>query len=119
MNVTRKSFRGPVFAIRVLAALVAIGGCGRKAVDTTPPIVRIIATDSGFVLPAKIPAGITELRLVNVGTTTHEGVLEHFLTPDGRAAAFVESIKAGVDVPVFAEDSGGPGLALPGDSTRV
>ncbi|MFI5372513.1 MAG: hypothetical protein ACHQ52_13220 [Candidatus Eisenbacteria bacterium] len=57
------------------------------------------------------------MRLVNVGTTTHEGVLTRFLTPDGRAAAYVESVKAGIDVPAFAEDSGGPGLALPGDST--
>lgn len=106
------------------AAIVAVAvmtGCdgARKPAATTPPIVRILAQDSGFVVPAKIPAGITEVRLVNVGTTTHEGVLTRFLTPDGRAAAYIESVKAGIEVPAFAEDSGGPGLALRGDSTAV
>lgn len=105
-------------ALRLAAlALAACASCARHPDATAPPVVRIIAIDGGFVLPARIPAGITELHLVNQGTTTHEGVLEHFLTPDGHAAAFVDSVRAGVDVPAFAEDVGGPGLALPGDST--
>src|SRR5262249_12394141 len=84
-----------------------------------PPVVRVIATDAGFEMPARIPAGITEVRLINRGTTWHEGVFERFLTPDATASDFVDSIRAGVDVPVIGEDSGGPGLALPGDSTAV
>ncbi|HUK63828.1 MAG TPA: hypothetical protein VLV15_10850 [Dongiaceae bacterium] len=113
--------RGPRVFLTVVVAVSAIVGCGRAHPPATrmPPIVRILATDTGFVVPARIPAGITELRLVNVGTTIHEGVLTRFLTPDGRAAAYIESVKAGIDVPAFAEDSGGPGLALPGDSTAV
>jgi hypothetical protein len=39
--------------------------------------------------------------------------------PGGTTAAYIESVRAGVDVPAFAEDAGGPGLAAPGDSTRV
>jgi hypothetical protein len=78
-----------------------------------------VATDSGLVLPAKIGSGIRKVRLLNRGTVMHEGVFEHFFTPDSRAAAFVESVRAGVDVPSIAEDAGGPGLAAPGDSTVV
>lgn len=82
-------------------------------------MLRITANDSGFVMPERVAAGVTEIHLVNQGTTTHEGVFEHFLTPDGNGAAFAESLRAGVDVPAFAIDAGGPGLATPGDATRI
>ena len=105
-------------ASALLALLTALS-CSRSAERAAPPVVRIIATDDGFEMPARIEGGIREVHLINHGTTTHEGVFERFLTADGNAAAFAESVRAGVDVPAFAEDSGGPGLALPGDSTVV
>jgi hypothetical protein len=99
--------------------LLACGSCARSASQSAPPLLRIIATDAGFVMPSRVPAGITEVHLVNRGHTTHEGVFTHFLTEDATAAAYVDSVRAGVDVPAFAEDVGGPGLALPGDSTVI
>jgi hypothetical protein len=104
-----------------VAALVlqALAGCASWADRSVPPVVRIIATDGGFVVPARINAGITEVRLINQGQLMHEGVFVHFLVPDGTTAAYVESVRAGIDVPAFAEDAGGPGLAAPGDSTKV
>lgn len=93
--------------------------CTHAPGHVAPPVVRIIAFDYGYVVPKTIPAGLTELRLINHGTVMHEGVLAHFLTPDARAAMFVDSIRAGDDVPTFEEDYSGPGLALPGDSTLM
>ena len=104
-----------------LAALASFTGasCSGPARTDYPTVVRIVATDSGFVMPARIGSGIREVRLLNRGTVMHEGVFERFLTPDGCAAAFVDSERAGIDVPSFGEDYGGPGLAAPGDSTVV
>src|SRR5258706_15520644 len=48
-----------------------------------------------------------------------EGLFAHCLTPGGSTAGYVESVRAGIDVPAFAEDAGGPGLAAPGDSSIV
>jgi hypothetical protein len=119
------SFRGGLMirtarrAVTVALALAAIAGCASRPDRSVPPVVRIIATDSGFVLPGRIASGITEVRLINRGQLMHEGLFTHFLTRDGSTAAYVESVRAGIDVPTFAEDAGGPGLAAPGDSTTV
>lgn len=99
--------------------LLALAGCTSQDERSAPPVVRIIATDSGFVMPARVAAGITEVRLINRGRLMHEGLFTHFLTPTGSTAAYVESVRAGIDVPAFAEDAGGPGLAAPGDSTTA
>jgi hypothetical protein len=107
--------------VRAIAALFVAAvwvSCAPKD-NHRPPVVRFVANDSGFVVPAPIPAGISEIHLVNVGHTTHEGVFTHFLTPDGTAAAYAESLRAGIEIPAFAEDVGGPGLAAPGDSSTV
>jgi hypothetical protein len=111
----------PTHWVAGLATLASItsASCSRPARTDYPTVVRIVATDSGFVVPARIGSGVREVRLLNRGTVMHEGVFERFLTADGRAAAFVESVRAGIDVPSIAEDAGGPGLAAPGDSTVV
>ena len=95
----------------------AVASCTR--VTPSPPIVRVFATDSGFVTPARFPGGIVEVHLINQGSITHEGVFTRFLTPGANGAAYADSVRAGVEVPAFSEDVGGPGLALPGDSTVV
>jgi hypothetical protein len=108
-------------AAAACAALLLSASCARHGADgsRTPPVVRIIATDSGFVVPHGVTSGIVELRLVNQGHAMHESVLEHFLRPGWTADAFVDSVLAGDDVPQGAEDDAGPGLAAPGDSTRL
>jgi len=98
-------------------ALALLAGCGAAPRNDTPPIIRIIAYDGGYEMPARIGSGITEFRLINHGKIMHEGVFMHFLTPDGNVAAFIDSVRAGIDVPTFAEDAGGPGLVAPGDSS--
>jgi hypothetical protein len=105
-----------IFGIASLA-LLGLAVCG-SARATPPPVLRIVATDDGFRMPRRIPAGLTQVRLVNHGHINHEGVLVHFLAP-GSAAAYADSFRSGVDFPANAEDIGGPGIALPGDSTSV
>jgi hypothetical protein len=111
----------PTAAAAGAALSLLLASCARHAAEPsrTPPVVRIIATDSGFVVPRGVTSGIVEVRLVNQSHSTHESVLEHFLRPDWSANAFVDSVLAGDDVPGSAEDDAGPGLALPGDSTRI
>lgn len=99
------------------ATLAAAASCSPPA--GSPRVVRIIATDRGFLVPARVPAGISEVRLINQGRQMHEGLFTHYLTPEGRASAYLDSVRTGVEAPAFAEDVGGPGLVAPGDSTFV
>jgi hypothetical protein len=105
----------PAIWIVVTATVASLSS---RATALPAPVVRIVASDSGFNMPRHVPAGLAELRLVNHGNVLHEGVLVHFIAP-GSAAAYADSFRAGVDFPANAEDVGGPGLALPGDSTHV
>jgi hypothetical protein len=105
----------PAHIVRSMLVFLAALGCGA---DSAPPVLRIVAIDGGYEMPARIPAGITRVRLVNRGRITHEGVMVHFKAP-GSAAAYADSYRAGVDFPANAEDVGGPGLATPGESSSV
>lgn len=105
--------------VRAWLVLVVLGiGTSAGALAKPAPVLRIVATDSGFKLPPHVNAGVTEIRLVNQGAVLHEGGLVHFIRA-GSAAAYADSFRAGVEFPANAEDIGGPGLALPKDSTRV
>lgn len=72
---------------------MAAAGCAPQGQTSAPPL-RIVATDSGFVLPRRVPAGLTQVRLVNRGSIVHEGILVHFIAP-GSAAAYADSFRAG------------------------
>src|SRR5262249_10981357 len=109
----------PWIAGLLTLASITCASCSRPARTDYPTVVRFVATDSGFVVPARIGSGIREVRLLNHGALMQEGLFERSLAPAGRAAAYVDSVRAGVDVPSFAEDFGGPGLAAPGESTAV
>jgi hypothetical protein len=76
--------------------------------------VRIVATDTGFRVPAKLSAGLRHLAFENRGAKIHEGMLVKL--PAGlTAAAYVESIRAGHLSPDGALDYSGIGLASPGE----
>lgn len=80
--------------------------------------MRIAAHDYGYDMPARMPAGLVHLRLVNQGPDIHEAMVIRF-SGAGSAAGYVDSVRANVDFPAFAEDMGGAGLAATGDSTEV
>ena len=109
--------RRPLLAASSILLILGGATCAPQA-PPPPHLLRIVATDSGFVLPSQVPAGITQVRLVNHGSTIHEGVLVHFIGA-GSAATMVDSVRVGRDLPTNEEDIGGPGAALPGDSTSV
>ena len=101
-----------------LAAVAALAAACRHS-PPDAPLIRIVAHDFGYELPTEVPAGLVHFRLVNTGGDNHEAQVVQFTTEAGRAALYVDSVRADVDFPAFAEDFGGAGLAGPGDSTEA
>jgi hypothetical protein len=92
---------------------IAVAAC------QAPPTLPIEARDFAFTMPGSIPSGLVRLRLHNAGQDLHEAMLVHFIRPGGSAAAYVDSVRAHVDFPTFAEDIGGAGLTMPGASNAT
>src|SRR5262252_5841897 len=62
----------------LLIALVAVltgTACNSKLRHETDAPVRIIATDTGFDAPDKVPAGLRHIVFENHGSQIHEGML--------------------------------------------
>jgi hypothetical protein len=97
-------------------ALATMLSC-RPAVE--PPLVRIEATEYGYIVPRSLPEGLLHFRLVNRGQDIHEALIVRFSDSAGSAAAYVDSVRADVDFPAFAMDLGGAGLTGSGDSSEV
>jgi uncharacterized cupredoxin-like copper-binding protein len=97
--------------------VLAIAAC-RRQTEPDLPLMRIVSHDYGYEMPARMPAGLVHVRLVNQGPDIHEAMVIRF-TGAGSAAGYVDSVRADVDFPAFGEDMGGAGLAAPGDSTDV
>lgn len=95
---------------------VALGGCHTAG---PAPAITFIAHDFGYEMPARIPAGLVRLRLVNRGAEVHEGMLTRLTGGTASAAGYVDSVRAGVNFPAYATDVGGPGLSAAGDSSTV
>ncbi len=105
-------------ATGALAAALALAAAScRKATAPEGPVVRLVAHDFTFDVPASLPAGIVHLRLVNEGSDMHEAILTRMTSDAGTAERYVEQWKAGNSWPDFAADVGGTGLTMPGDSS--
>jgi hypothetical protein len=79
---------------------------------------RIIATDSGFIAPSNILAGLRHIIFENRGTQIHEAMLVKL--PQGMTPAdYVAAVKTGDLFPRGALDYSGPGLTSPGESTEL
>lgn len=92
------------------------------ACQSTPPdlpLVRIVATATGYTLAPRVPGGLVRIRLVNQDTAMHEAGLAHLTGPEASLAAYLRVVQAGEEYPPFARDLGGAALALPGDSNEV
>jgi uncharacterized cupredoxin-like copper-binding protein len=100
-----------------LLSMLGLAAC--RGAAPAPSLIRITSHDFDFQVPARIPAGLVHLRLVNQGPDIHEAMLARFTDPAGSAARYVDSVRADVDFPAFAIDIGGTGLAGPGDSNDV
>jgi len=97
---------------------IAIGAmsCRPSQVAATLPVT---ARDFAFTMPDTIRSGLVRLSLSNAGQDLHEAMLVHFIHPGGSARAYVDSVRAHVSYPAFAEDIGGAGLTMPGASSAT
>ncbi len=110
------SMRG-LALIALLFVEAGASSCGSPAKGTAE--LRITADEYGYHMPDSVPAGLVHITLRNVGRDIHEALLVRFTDTIGTAAAYADSVRAHVDFPSNAEDVGGAGLTLPGDSSGV
>jgi hypothetical protein len=100
------------------AALIAAAAGARHASPRVPPgthTIEIVAREYGYAGPDTVPAGLTELRLVNAGSELHHMQLVRL--DDGRTATqLVTAIAAGGHPPEWADMVGGPNAIAPGSS---
>jgi hypothetical protein len=123
----RRSNLGFAIACFLVPTLVLVAALGLRTryglalPATSTPLVVIHARDFTFDLPDTLPAGSVRLRLVNEGATPHHAVLTRL--EEGRAAGdYLSGVAAflrGGEFPGWADDPGGPGLVMPGDSAEV
>ncbi|HTM58191.1 MAG TPA: hypothetical protein VL123_07230 [Candidatus Udaeobacter sp.] len=102
-----------------MLAVLALAGCqSRPAQPTLPPLMRVEAREYGFVMPESVTAGLTRIRIVNLGTMWHESMAIQMVDSTRRAADYIAAFPT-IDFPPFGRDLGGPGLTVPGDSGEV
>jgi hypothetical protein len=109
---------------RSTATLIALGsagliadGAGAGFTSRRPPgtnTVEIIAREYGYSGPDTIPAGLTELRLVNAGSELHHMQLVRL--DEGHTATQLAAAIAGGPPPEWASMVGGPNAIAPGAS---
>jgi hypothetical protein len=89
------------------------------AAPATPNVVTVMATDFAFEAPAEIPAGLTQLKLMNHGKEIHHLQLIKF--EDGKTLAdFTAALKAGPGpAPTWAKEIGGPNPPVPGGESNA
>lgn len=99
----------------VLAAMVA--SCSKPRNNssyTGNDAIAIVVTDTGYVAPDTIPAGVVHLSFENQGEEIHE--LMFIRLPDGMSADdYAAAVAAGQDFPEGAVDCSGVGLTAPGE----
>ena len=100
-----------------MAAYIGCTGADQQASGRTPT-VTVIARDFSFEGPDSIPAGLTTLRLINLGHWSHQALL--FKIPSGHFAAEVrEALSKGTEPGWAILAAGGPGPTASGDTTSV
>ena len=106
--------------LTICCAFLAVA-CSKKS-STPPPAsdtpFSIVATDSGFVIPDTLHAGLNHFVYENRGSQIHECMFIRL--PDGMSATdYVAQVKSGLDFPPGAQDCAGPGLTSPGERVEM
>jgi hypothetical protein len=99
------------------ATLIAAAAGARYGTPRVPPAtntVEIVAREYGYAGPDTIPAGLTELRLVNAGSELHHMQLVRL--DEGHTATQLVAALAGGPPPEWADMVGGPNAIAPGTS---
>jgi hypothetical protein len=106
-----------LMSVAIGRAEAAGAAAGKSPLKADTPF-RIVATDGGFVAPARVPAGMRHIVLHNRGREIHEAMLIRL--PDGMdAAGYVSAVKAGALFPEGALDYSGPTLTAPGATSEI
>jgi hypothetical protein len=111
---------GNAAAFVLTSICVLLGACAerRPAAVSEDALVTITATDSGFVAPDTLRAGLNHFAFENRGSAIHECMfirLSDGLTP----AQYIAAVAAGTDFPEGALDCSGPGLTSPGERVEM
>ncbi|HEY7461734.1 MAG TPA: hypothetical protein VIC59_07660 [Gemmatimonadota bacterium] len=84
-------------------------------------VVTYVATDFGFEGPARIPAGLTTLRLINHGAELHHLMIVRL--PAGKTSADYVKAMSGrgpeASLPEWAAPEGGPNAIVPGEESNA
>jgi hypothetical protein len=107
---------------RLLLFLLVLCSAGCRPAGSrgpqAPPTLNLVARDFTFDGPDSVPAGLTTLRLANLGRYNHQALL--FRVPSGHSAADVrEALRSGQDPGWAILAAGGPGPTGPGDTSNA
>ena len=80
--------------------------------------VTVTASDYSFAAPDTIPAGLTELRLLNRGTEMHHAMLIRLAAGKTMADLFA-AMQPDVPLPAWAHEAGGPNTPGPGGESNA
>jgi hypothetical protein len=113
---------------RWIAFVAALSACSTKEgppgqdLAAAPNVVSLTATEYAFEAPDTIPAGWTTFRLANRGQEVHYGHivrLDSGRTVQELVEAYAKAIRTSGPRPKWVTRFGGPGGAVPGDSSSV
>ncbi|UCF41392.1 MAG: hypothetical protein JSW43_03410 [Gemmatimonadota bacterium] len=104
------------FASPVLLGCLLVA-CGPQD-PPAPNVVTVVATDFGYEAPEQIPAGVTTVRMVNAGAEPHHTIIAR-LDADRTVDDLLQEYGAENLFPEFVAYMGGPGEAMPGDTSSV
>lgn len=106
-------------SVLLLAALVA--SCDRTppppAAQTQAFAFRIVANDFSYVSPDTVPAGLTNIVMVNQGKEPHQAAI--FRMDSVKSPAEIQAGLMSNTIPGWVIVTGGPNGANPGDSSNV
>ena len=90
----------------------------RAGAQDRVPVVRVVARNYAFTLPANLPSGVVRLRVINRGTRPHYARIVRL--DDGKTLAdFNTWRKSGTRAPSWFVPVGGPAPVAPGDSAEA
>lgn len=105
---------GSASAVLLVCLLAA---CGPQQ-PPEPNTVTVIASDFGYQAPDQIPSGVTTLRMVNAGAEPHHTVIARI--DAGRTVdELLDEYRTENYWPEYVTYVGGPGEAMPGDTSSV
>lgn len=107
--------------ISALAFAAVLASCDRTppppAAQSSLNSLRIVASDFSYVSPDTVPAGLTNIVMVNQGKEPHQAVV--FRSDSVKTVAEMQAGLMAPAIPSWIHIPGGPNGAMPGDSANA